>query len=581
MERILVITMINNSKNKFSLSQEGLFLLEKPKEIRISNYLKISNIIINKNTNIETYKLEYLRRNTNTMHTIIIDSDDIQKNKILSLSKFGVDINEGNKVLISEFLFSCLNTSPIVFTLDGYGWKTSDEQEIFITNDILSANQLENTIIKRNDKLDLTPSGSIDNWLNMYNTHILGNPYLELSVVFGLSAPIINYIYKEYTDLTSILIHISGDSTAGKSTASMLAVSTAGNPNQISSKSLMRKWSGTENSIMAILEDISGVPIAFDELSSFRGDNLTALVYTLTDGVGKARAKIDGSLTEPKNWNTIILSNGEASILTKSNNNTGLKARAFEFNNITWTTSAEQAEIIKEVCCNNYGHILPLFVRNLFTYGTNKIIEVFEEEKQLLIEKFPNSRLKDRIVAKFAVFTTTARLLKETGTLEINRDTVFKLLHEQELSAMTNREIGVIAYEKLLQYLLANRAKLSYNSYKQLGFLKDNSIFIIKDQLTEIFRELKFEDTSIILKDWNKRDFLIKKESDRQLTRKQENNENLIGYTIKIPKEYHSYFFPSTTQKNDDNTTCIPSIENMPLESIGDLDLSKTNKESL
>lgn len=287
--------MINNS-NTFSLSQEGLFLLEKTTEIRISNYLKISNIIINKNTNIETYKLEYRRRNSNDLHTIIINSDYIQKNKILSLSKFGVDINEGNKVLISEFLFSCLNTSQIVFTLDGYGWKTSDGQEIFITNDVLSANRLENTIIKRDDKLDLTPSGSIDNWLNMYNNHILGNPYLELSVVFGLSAPIINYIYREYDDLTSILIHISGDSTAGKSTASMLAVSTAGNPSQISNKSLMRKWSGTENSIIATLEDVYGIPIVFDELSSFRGENLTSLAYTLTDGVGKARANVDGSL---------------------------------------------------------------------------------------------------------------------------------------------------------------------------------------------------------------------------------------------------------------------------------------------
>ena len=62
--------MINNS-NTFSLSQEGLFLLEKTTEIRISNYLKISNIIINKNTNIETYKLEYRRRNSNDLHTSI------------------------------------------------------------------------------------------------------------------------------------------------------------------------------------------------------------------------------------------------------------------------------------------------------------------------------------------------------------------------------------------------------------------------------------------------------------------------------------------------------------------------------
>ena len=564
---------MRNSTCKFSLSQEGLFLLEQSRKTRICNFIQIKSIIIDKNSDIETYELEYRRRNTNELNTRIIKSEDIQKNNILSLSKYGVDINDNNKSLISEYLFTSLQTAPIKITLNGYGWTQYKSQKLFIGDTILSAAPTKESLINNAKKLDLAPHGYIEDWLNLYNEYILGNAYLELAVVFGLSAPIINYLSESYPDLTSVLIHISGDSTAGKSTASMLAVSTAGNPNQISSKSLMRKWSGTENSIMAILEDISGVPIAFDELSSFRGDNLTALVYTLTDGVGKARAKIDGSLTEPKNWNTIILSNGEASILTKSNNNTGLKARAFEFNNITWTVSAEQAEIIKEVCCNNYGHILPLFVRNLFTYGTDKIIEVFEEEKQLLIEKFPNSRLKDRIVAKFAVFTTTARLLKETGTLEINRDTIFKLLHEQELSAMTNREIGVIAYEKLLQYLLAHNARLSQNSYKQLGFIKGETIFVIKDQLNTIFKELGFEDLSIIIKDWSKRDYLIKPEGDRKTTRKQENNETLIGYTIKIPKEYRPHFFPSSTQRENDITQNLASILNTPIQSVDDANL--------
>ncbi|WP_455937197.1 DUF927 domain-containing protein [Gemella morbillorum] len=538
---------MNNSTCKFSLSQEGLFLLEQSRKTRICNFIHIKSIIIDKVTDIETYELEYRRRNTNELNTRIIKSEDIQKNNILSLSKYGVDINDNNKSLVSEYLSTSLQTAPIKITLNGYGWIQYKSQKLFIGDTILSAAPTKESLINNAKKLDLAPHGYIEDWLNLYNEYILGNAYLELAVVFGLSAPILNYLSESYPDLTTILIHISGDSTAGKSTASMLAVSTAGNPNQISSKSLMRKWSGTENSIMAILEDISGVPIAFDELSSFRGDNLTALVYTLTDGVGKARAKIDGSLTEPKNWNTIILSNGEASILTKLNNNTGLKARAFEFNNITWTVSAEQAEIIKEVCCNNYGHILPLFVRNLFTYGTDKIIEVFEEEKQLLIEKFPNSRLKDRIVAKFAVFTTTARLLKETGTLDINLDTVFELLYEKELSAITNREIGIIAYEKLLQYLLANRAKLGYNAYKQIGSLKNDSIFIIREELGAILKELRFEDPAIIIKDWSKRDYLITPEGDRKITRKQENNKTLIGYTIKISEEYKPHFFPSTT----------------------------------
>lgn len=566
--------MKNREGSSFTLTEEGLFLLQDGNKARITNYIKIINIIINKNTDIETYELEYLRRNTNELNSRIIRSEDIQKNNILSLSKYGVDINEQNKTLISEYLFANLEIAPVKLSLDGYGWKKYNTKEIFITNNILSDTPLEENIIKNSDKLDLAPHGHIEEWLNMYNEYVLGNKYLELAVVFGLSAPIINYLSEMYPDLTNILIHISGDSTAGKSTASMLAVSTAGNPNQLSDRSLMRKWSGTENSITALLENISGIPIVFDELSSFKGENLTSLAYTLTDGVGKARAKIDGSLNEPKRWNTVILSNGEASILTKSNNNTGIKARIFEFSNITWTNSAEQSENIKEVCCNSYGHILPLFIKNLFSYGTNKIIEVFEEEKKSLKDKFPNSRLKDRIVTKLAVFTTTARLLKETITLNIDISSILDILYDQEVNTIPNRDIGLIAYEKLLQYLLANIARLSYNSYKQLGFLKDNSIFIIRDQLTEIFNELKFEDTSIIIKDWQNRDFFIRRENDRQLTRKQENKESLIGYTIKIPKEYRNFFFPSDILQNDDNRTRTPSIKDMSLESADDLDLS-------
>lgn len=566
--------MKNRDNSSFTLTEEGLFLLQDGNKARITNYIKIINIIINKNTDIETYELEYLRRNTNELNSRIIRSEDIQKNNILSLSKYGVDINEQNKTLISEYLFKNLETAPVKIALDGYGWKKDNAKELFVTSNILSDTPLEKNIIKNSDKLDLAPHGHIEEWLSMYNEYVLGNKYLELAVVFGLSAPIINYLSEMYPDLTNILIHISGDSTAGKSTASMLAVSTAGNPNQLSDRSLMRKWSGTENSITALLENISGIPIVFDELSSFKGENLTSLAYTLTDGVGKARAKIDGSLSEPKRWNTVILSNGEASILTKSNNNTGIKARVFEFSNITWTNSAEQSENIKEVCCNSYGHILPLFIKNLFSYGTNKIIEVFEEEKKSLKDKFPNSRLKDRIVTKLAVFTTTARLLKETITLNIDISSILDILYDQEVNTIPNRDIGLIAYEKLLQYLLANIAKLSYNSYKQLGFLKDNSVFIIKDQLTEIFKELKFEDASIIIKDWQNRDFFIRRENDRRLTRKQENKESLIGYTIKIPKEYRNFFFPSDIRQNDDNRTCTPSIKDMPLESADDLDLS-------
>ena len=57
--------MKNRDGSSFTLTEEGLFLLQDGNKARITNYIKIINIIINKNTDIETYELEYLRRNTN------------------------------------------------------------------------------------------------------------------------------------------------------------------------------------------------------------------------------------------------------------------------------------------------------------------------------------------------------------------------------------------------------------------------------------------------------------------------------------------------------------------------------------
>lgn len=107
--------------------------------------------------------------------------------------------------------------------------------------------------------------------------------------MIGLSSPVLAYLKQGHPDLKSLLIHLSGDSTTGKTTALSLAVSVAGNPNS-GERSLLRHWNGTLTSVMASLENIHGIPVAFDELSTNTHSNLTSLVYSLTEGIGRARA---------------------------------------------------------------------------------------------------------------------------------------------------------------------------------------------------------------------------------------------------------------------------------------------------
>ena len=62
-------------RKSFVLNEEGLHLLHENLTTRISNYINIKKIIIEKDTDIETYELEYLRRNTNELNSRIIQSE--------------------------------------------------------------------------------------------------------------------------------------------------------------------------------------------------------------------------------------------------------------------------------------------------------------------------------------------------------------------------------------------------------------------------------------------------------------------------------------------------------------------------
>lgn len=119
----------------------------------------------------------------------------------------------------------------------------------------------------------------------MVKQWVIGRANLELALTIGLSAPVVGMIGNDL-GLESPLIHIWGESTEGKTTAAMLAISVFGFPNIREEKGLMR------------------------------------------------------------NWNTTVISTGEHSIYGKSKQNTGLYMRLLEFGNVQWTESAEQSEKI-------------------------------------------------------------------------------------------------------------------------------------------------------------------------------------------------------------------------------------------
>lgn len=501
-----------------------------------SLYAKVSTVFIDHLTMEQSYELEFMHAILNEIHTIRVTYSELLTSGISSLMRLGLDVGNGNKQTLSNALLASIPYAEVVFVVSSYGFSIFKGKQIFICDRVLSKDLIEEAVEVQHEKYDLTPKGSLENWLQMYEDHVKGHPTLELAVVLGLSAPIICYLNQSYPDLKSLLINFSGDSSIGKTTALSLAVSVAGEPNK-GHQSLLRSWNGTANANLGLLEGVYGIPIAFDELSAHYSTKLDSLLYTLTEGVGRSRARSDGGLRKVKTWSTTILSSGELDIFNRLSENTGLKMRVFNFRDIPWTDSAEQSEAIKASITVNHGWLLPAFVQYLFKEDAD-IERYFEEAVDKLRNDPAITITSERVFKKLAVITATAQLLNDTELLEVDVKAIYDLVVAQESEANQARDIGKQAHESLMQYLLANQSLISPASRSKIGYIEGQTVCIYRDQLTKVLKELGFEDAQIIRKKWIESDLIVPSEPDRVTTRKVIDGEKYISYKIIIPNEY-------------------------------------------
>ena len=538
------MTVIKFKKYVASIEENTVSVMSDDSNLEIlCPYLRVTKATINEELNTESYLIEYFRRGTNELTKQWIKYDVLLPNGVLSLTQYGVNIPINNKNQVSDMLLASLDIAEYTIQIKKYGWQTIEGVDAFIANEIYSAQTLKGHYETTSTTIDTSSNGTWNNWKGMYDGLVRGYSYLELAVVMGLSAPVLNYIGNyNNPDIKSIIIHLCGDSTTGKSTATMLALSTCGNPNT-GSNTLLRYWSGTVTSTMSSLKEVNGIPIGLDELSTQKDDSLTSLIYSLAEGIDRARSDVDGSLKKTSTWQTVIISNGELSIFNKVSNNTGIRTRLFEFNNTSWTDNAKQADSIKSVVQINYGLVLPKFIDGLLDLGLDTLTETYNSEVDRLNPLFPNSRLKQRILNKLAIFTTTAQLLNKLEILEVDIDGITEILITQERKSIETRDLSEMALNCLFQYLIAHPKSLEDDTNLKVGKqVDDKTVFIYSKQLEDILHENKYEDFGVIMKCWAKSGFIIKQEKDRLKARTTIASSRVDGYYISIPDIYIDYF---------------------------------------
>lgn len=437
--------------------------------------------------------------------------DAVQRKGMLKLASQGANVNELNaKFHIMALEYQEKNITKVNKVHSEIGFSEYDGKEIFKLYKAIN----EDSTYKGN--LDIKPKGTLEEYLKDVKKNVAPYASMSLALALGTSSAVVAKLNRLDVDINTLFTHIVAESSKGKSTATMLAISVWGNP-KVGAGGLYNTWNATENALITSLSGNYGVAYALDELSMTKIENATSLIYNLVGGKDKVRLTKNIEMRESGTWTTTLISNGEASILSKANSNTGIDMRVMELEGITWTQDAEHSEEVKRLATRNYGVFGHSFAERLIKFSSDKLVKLFKSERQNFINKIAEKGVTDnkieRTSYKYAVVLLTARLINsgynEYG-IKLDIDGIREILIRTEIESINKRGLEKKAEDWLLQQVEANASKFrSGNENNQnvdyWGTRKELSngeieIAILRDKFNEIMKRGKFEDPKVVLK---------------------------------------------------------------------------------
>ncbi|MFR2797458.1 DUF927 domain-containing protein [Romboutsia timonensis] len=503
------------SSGKIVQVNENLHISFKSNSIRYNDGEIVPLLKLNRiDRNIDTDKIEFVistKYLDKEVDFTIPRSEALTKKGILKLAEKGAKVNEYNaKYHIQSLEWQEEMIGSTSNSHSELGYFLYEGNEIFKLQKGININS---TYV---GNLDLKPKGALLEYLQEIRYHVSQYPSTSLAWVIGLSSAVVSMLHKLNLDINTLLVHFVGESSKGKSTATMLSISPWGNP-KLGINGLYNSWNATENALISALSGNHGVAYALDELSMTKIENLTSLIYNITSGKDKARLTKEIELRESGTWITTIISNGEASILSKSNKNTGLDIRVLELEDIEWTIDAEHSESIKEFVNRCHGILGQDFAKKLIYTDNSDLIKIFHFERNKFIEELENLGIIDnkieRTSSKYAIILTTAVLINRfyiTSDIRLDIDKIREILIKTEITSIERRGLEKRAEDYLMQVIESNSSKFKNGrddktNVDYWGTMRELSngqieVAILKNKFDEIMKQGRFEDPKVVIK---------------------------------------------------------------------------------
>lgn len=533
------------------LKQDGIYEVKKDKKgnrtfIKVANYMKVIGQEINLDTNEHFVNLEFKMINDSKCQLLKVQASDIASyNSLSKLASKGLDVNEVNKQKVIKALRISREQAPYKYLHQTLGFIQRDNELIFNHHNSYGSKYTSTYV----GELDIAPKGNNSVYMNMIKSEVIGTLGLELALVFGVSSATVSLINTRYPT-ESLMVHLMGLSSSGKSTTASLASSVWGDCN-LRGNGLMSSFNTTLNALQKRLQNNYGVIQCLDELNQYSGNDITKVIYSLSEGRIRSRLTKEGEMNKAGSWTTLILSTGEKSMLEMASQNEGLRVRAFEFSLNKWTRSAENSSKIKSIISQNYGWLGLNFVQKITELGIERVIEIYDQWKVTLEGELKKTPFTDRVAAKLAILLTSAQILNEEMNLLVNVQEIKEFLVSSMDNVLVETDLAKKAYRYLNEYLSVNRTLFMTESKQSVSqenlypisncqgkiFLdsqgKIEKVAIQKNEFERIIKLKGFESPNMIVKKWKENQWL-ECESGRTSNRLVINQVRVTCYVIKV-----------------------------------------------
>jgi hypothetical protein len=515
--------------------------------VEVGGAVYVRNVITDIDTMKQTLSL-YFDSPDGQRRVIKFPREDLNENKIQNLVAFGVQCPKKYADKLIQVIENQEADAERILEHSSLGFAEFNGETVFKGAEAIGVDSTYN------GNMRITPKGDLDVWLDMVETEVIGHTPLEAILSIGVAGMLADYL-KDDINVENVLTHLIGESSSGKTTASLLMVSMGSAPDFMG-ENFVFAFTDTLNSLMRAIP--SSYPVLIDEGSVLGEKDLTSLLYTLSSGNEKRRLNSSMEIREMSRFRTAIAMTSEKSILSMCNENSGLLIRNMEFSNVMWTKDAKSSDTIKNVIKNNYGHVILMVAEFLLKIGKEKLIAQFDKEVETIIEQLKESdsynKLTERTAKQYGLVMLGSAVLKKMLKLDINKSAIRKFLLEHSLvSSEEQVSLGKRAIDFIKMYISKHklqfiteatsdgisscRGRLQKTETTILPSGEESTLrlLISKNDFDLMLREGKFSDSKVVLKELKELGYLVSQKDRYVSDIKIVDKIQVSGYILLIP----------------------------------------------